>query len=79
MRITSILPQKNESGENVTYSVKSIKKESGCNITEVVFKVMQGFLLQDLLLLKHGTIFCQTKSLCKTGVHLVIWSSQRNL
>ena len=40
MRITSILPQKNESGENVRYSVKSIKRESGCNITEVVCKVM---------------------------------------
>ena len=36
MWITGILSQKNESAEDVRYSVKSIIKESGCDITEAL-------------------------------------------
>lgn len=35
--------------------------------------------MQDFLLLKHGTIFYQTKSLCKTGVHLDLTKNRFSL
>lgn len=83
--LTGILSQKNESAEDVRYSVKPIIKESGCDVTEVVldcthrvgkndsFRKNVRLVIAKFTAFRHGTIFYQAGGLSKTArVHLDI-------